>query len=627
MNYLITIIQSQNQRIQVIAGGKVYTSNVSLPAKTKFKVELTADTFYDAGVLNITEGELDSDITIRATAPKLKRYTVEIKQTPHQLITLRANSKLYTSTVQLPINTGYEVTIEADKGYEPGTLNHVSGVLKDHLVISATGALKKTYNYVLESNPIVKNLSYTNRDINALRNSCIEFIKAHNPRWTDFNDSDIGMTLVDVITGCVDLSMYYLDQQANECFLDRATEDKNIRSILRTMNYKIPFEVSTTGELLVILKTPHTKDIIIPKYTQFKSVKTNLNYVSKNDNILAAGDVSLTIPIMQGKVIKERETVAYMKSDWKYYLNNEHVADHSVTVKDSDGYWEEVDDAYLKYKGGRYFSVHRDSDGSAYILFTWDYEEQFLDDESSTVTISYLETVGEEGNANPLEINSIQSIILDADGTDVTSKLVVRNHTSVTGGQNTPDSYKMIVDAKANARHMGRLVTLTDYAEAVQGYPGVYKSVTEDWSVNNTSVKKPYQVISYIVSKDGTPFSPEYLATMKHQIYKNSVCINEFVPKQADFYDYNIIANIDVASTNDEERNRIRVAVINHIKEYFSYKNSKFGQTIYVDEIWYQIKSVSPSIIKVVLQSPTEDYITPQIVYPKLNKVSINLIE
>lgn len=45
MNYLITIIQSQNQRIQVIAGGKVYTSNVSLPAKTKFTVELTADSF------------------------------------------------------------------------------------------------------------------------------------------------------------------------------------------------------------------------------------------------------------------------------------------------------------------------------------------------------------------------------------------------------------------------------------------------------------------------------------------------------------------------------------------------------------------------------------------------------
>ena len=626
MNYLLTIEQTPHQRIRVVIDGRSYNRSDYFPSGVKYSVDIEADPNYNVGVLNVEKGELTSDTIIRATPAELKQFTVEIKQTPHQLITLKANNKLYTQTVKLPYNTEYFLSVEADRGYEPGELNYTHGFLTNSILVTATGAVRKSYDYKVRENPIVSNISYTNRDVNAVRMACIEYVKNHTKEWTDFSDSDIGMTLIDIISGCVDLAMYYLDQQANECYLDRATEPKNIRSLIRTMNYRIPLESSALGEAIFTLKYPLEENVIIPKNTQLVSGKTGYNYVTKERAVITKGTLSISAPIIQGKYLYETQTVSYMKSDYRYYIDSDHVAEHSVEIKDYKGHWKEVEDAYLKYKGGRYFSVHKDSRDRTYVLFPWDYENQFPDESNSSVRVSYLETLGEKGKAEVGEIRSIISTIKTESGKVVGDNISVYNHTKVTGGQDTPDIYKMIVDAKANMRHMNRIVTLTDYKEAVLAHPGVFKALTQDWSSENTTVKKPYQVLSYVVSKDGTDFSSNFLTSLSKDIQENSICINEFKAIQADFYDYNIVADIELDLVDEEEINNIRLSVIEYLRKFFSYENSDFGQPIYTDEIWYQIKQCSSSIKSIKLKSPTTDYIPPVTVYPRLNRVLISVL-
>lgn len=65
--YTITINQSPNQTITVNCDGVDHTSTFTANSGSAFTVSITPDNGYDPGTLNITNGILNSDITISAT--------------------------------------------------------------------------------------------------------------------------------------------------------------------------------------------------------------------------------------------------------------------------------------------------------------------------------------------------------------------------------------------------------------------------------------------------------------------------------------------------------------------------------------------------------------------------------
>ena len=68
--HTITIAQSENQTITVNYNGNDITSSFMIPHGSSFIVSIRGDVGYQAGVLNITSGVANSDITISATPAK-----------------------------------------------------------------------------------------------------------------------------------------------------------------------------------------------------------------------------------------------------------------------------------------------------------------------------------------------------------------------------------------------------------------------------------------------------------------------------------------------------------------------------------------------------------------------------
>ena len=144
----ITIAQSANQTIHVYtpqkSGGTDHTSSFTCPIGTTYEVEVIAASNYIAGTPNTKGGTFNGDMTINATAAVALQYTLAIKQTDHQLITVTANGVNYTKDVVLPYGTTYTVSITAETGYNAGALNKTSGTITGDETINATPATLAT---------------------------------------------------------------------------------------------------------------------------------------------------------------------------------------------------------------------------------------------------------------------------------------------------------------------------------------------------------------------------------------------------------------------------------------------------------------------------------------------------
>lgn len=268
-------------------------------------------------------------------------------------------------------------------------------------------------------------LSYTNRDMDTIRAELISQISELTDKWTDHSESDLGVVLIEFIASVSDFLSFYMDRQALETYIDTAIQEKNIRSLLRVMNYHEPLKGAAKGYVRINFETPATKSGFISRGTKFSS-SNKISYVSMRSAQVSVGDTKVDILVYQGEkskiefTRKERESSVNPR---RISLDSLDVAEGTVVVSQTGVVWEECEDALLKYRGGYYYSIHRDSEGIAYVLFSPNCLELFPKDENEKVEISFLNTLGTKGIVSSGSITRCQDTldISDIVGADILS--------------------------------------------------------------------------------------------------------------------------------------------------------------------------------------------------------------
>lgn len=164
--FTITITPVAHETITVLPNDENYASATTgvlrLPYNSSFTVDLVGDEGYSPGTLSVTQGTLtNQDVTVTATAPSLKTYTLKLKATSHQTITLKYKNRNAANTgfeaEQTVTSTGsdqsftvrhfstWTATISVDTGWNVGTLSGSSGTISSNTEVSATAATHKTY--------------------------------------------------------------------------------------------------------------------------------------------------------------------------------------------------------------------------------------------------------------------------------------------------------------------------------------------------------------------------------------------------------------------------------------------------------------------------------------------------
>ena len=474
----------------------------------------------------------------------------------------------------------------------------------------------------------MSDMSYTGRDVVAIRRSLVDMIPKLTDKWKDFNESDLGMIILELIAGAQDMQNFYFDAQAFETYLDTAVQEKNIRSLLRAMNYRIPLIGPAKGSVRVKYKTDEPKKAIFPKYTQFECSSSKIKYVASDTVYANTVDGYIDIPVMEGeykeKKITKREIASNVTSSGKVsrriYLGYSTVADRSVEICQDGVIWEEVDDALLEYNGGYVFSVHKDSNNQVYLLMSVNFMDLLPVNEEEEIVIKFVISCGRSGVVKAGEIDSIIDGKISLTGITDCYNLV-----DTYGAWDEVDLQHAKVLARRQAQTMGRYITLDDYKNGVETEPYIMKCVVHDWRTDE-SIREPYLVNIWAVDWGGNSLGEQDKATLISKLISKGVSDVSVSVKDVEIVPYDIKIKLILKTASESDSQKVRALVEENLYEMYKVDNMGFGEEISISMLNSRVKVMSPYIKEVIIESPESDVETSYIQFPKLRDVSVEII-
>lgn len=318
-------------------------------------------------------------------------------------------------------------------------------------------------------------LTYTAKDFEEIRDQLVNAIPLVTDRWTDFNESDVGVTLLELWAAIGDMLAFYLDQQANETFLETARQRKNVINLCKLIAYKLDHVVSSTSIVEFSLEAPHTARIEMPKFTRLATGGDDVVYFSTT--VLATiptGDTSVLVGVRQG-IPKHDLFNTDGSSDQRYRLSEKAVDLNSIEVVVDNVVWSKVDSFVNAQSSDRVFTVEVDADSNIDILFGNGFFG-FAPPTSAinNVLIDYLVSIGSDGNVGINVITTLLDTITDIKGGQVS--LAVTNIQAATGGSEQESIEHARQQAPAELSALFRAMTKADYVALTEGFGGVGKA-------------------------------------------------------------------------------------------------------------------------------------------------------
>ena len=99
--------------------------------------------------------------------------------------------------------------------------------------------------------------SYLEKDYQDILKAIVENIPKITPEWTDWNQSDIGMTVLQLLTGMVEMLSYTEDQHANQLTIPTCTQRARMINLTKSLAYTMS-NVTASSVDLQFSRTPYT---------------------------------------------------------------------------------------------------------------------------------------------------------------------------------------------------------------------------------------------------------------------------------------------------------------------------------------------------------------------------------
>lgn len=480
-------------------------------------------------------------------------------------------------------------------------------------------------------------MSYTGRDISDIRQALVNKIPELTDKWTDWNESDLGMVMIELMAGAQDMQNFYFDTQVFETYLDTAEQPKNIRALLRAMNYRIPLVGSARGEVHIQYRDTAFRTVDFPKYFKFQCSTLKINYVTTEPVHISISDGKVTLPVMEGDYKEKRLTRKDLMSNLtslgnisrRIYLDSTSVADGSVEIVQDGEVWTEVDDAFLEYEGGRFFSLHRDYDGKIYVLMSVNFMDLIPQSMTEEIVIKYVESHGMAGVVKRGFIDSVVDERMHDDGIWASQMLTISNSIDTYGAYNEPtidDLKRMKILARRQARTLGRYVTLDDYRNGVATEPYIHKSLVADWKTLDL-VQEPYKVKVWAVDWFGESLGKQNKEELIRKLESKGVSTVRVDVQTVDVIRFDIMVKVILRTRNPSESQKICDTISQEIQDQYSIDNMEFGGHISLSLLHSRIKVMSPYIKDVWVISPSEDIEVELTQFTKLNLVTVEAVE
>lgn len=367
----------------------------------------------------------------------------------------------------------------------------------------------------------VNNLSYTNKDFNAIYSELLDLADKISPKWkpSESNESDPGVLLLKLDALIGDKANYNIDKNILELFPESVTQYPNAREIFEQCGYIMPYyraaevianiNIKNTDKLIEKVNSVNSdynfnentevesyKNLVykLPKFTMISDTENTAVYTLIEDADLPYSKEIVNVKALQGTVedyrLNNNNLITYEQLDPnnRLYFSETNIAENgifisnSVEKKSSDNYtaWTKVDNLTTQplntqcYK----FGVSREGD-RCYIEFPSDISNLI----GEGLFIKYILTDGYAGNIgkrvlskfyndtkaniNIYESQSSKTIVVK--NVEITTDEIYITNTLASEGGADPET---LADARKNYERtkntFDTLVSLRDYTNFVK---------------------------------------------------------------------------------------------------------------------------------------------------------------
>jgi hypothetical protein len=116
------------------------------------------------------------------------------------------------------------------------------------------------------ANSNIPAIDYTSRDEDSIKDEMVRRKPFLTPEWTDDNENDLGMALMNEIVAALSVLHYYTDRAAGEGFSETIIKRESLQKLFFFWN--IPGAVPATVDLLMSIPQSLKQDVPIPALTQ-----------------------------------------------------------------------------------------------------------------------------------------------------------------------------------------------------------------------------------------------------------------------------------------------------------------------------------------------------------------------
>jgi hypothetical protein len=408
-------------------------------------------------------------------------------------------------------------------------------------------------------------VDYTKRDYESLRSELISKIPGITSEWTDRNYSDLGIVLLELFVGAVDMLQYYQDRKANECFLETAQERISVIRICRAIGYELNRQAAATAELTFTLESARAVDVDIPRFTQVSNADTEspVRFVTWEAATIAAGELTTTVSARQG----ELRTEAFSgtgAADQYFKLGQTDIAELPLEITVAGEEWEEVEDFVDSDPDDTHFRVETDDQGYVRVYFG-DGVTGAIPASGEEIVVKYLSTLGADGNLGAGLITVISDEITDGDGATV-GDTSVTNAASATGGAAEETIEEAKINAPASLRALYRMMDPEGIEALIQTYPGVARVQVVDRN-SSADIARYYRIVAYVAPEGGGDLPALLREDLEAYILEKKVRPMDIRVEEATYVPVNVTASIYVHSAYRSAT--VRQAVVAVVNDFF----------------------------------------------------------
>jgi len=419
----------------------------------------------------------------------------------------------------------------------------------------------------------------------------------------------VGIALIELMAYLGDNLSFSIDRMANEAYLIKAQERKNVRSQLRSRGYKMRGHISSEG--ICRIRTLHDKDVYIPRLLQLvtdedpEGMEVYFATHNEYDEVLLS-ESYVDVPVYQGEVVKEKFGYNNITDRGFVRLEHKEVGENTVEVLVDGEKWERVDDAPLSPDPGRFFSIEYDKHDNVYIQLYLGWPNFVDTPEEVELEIRYLVSKGFGGNVGSHMIKNVVDEVFDIEGNEVSDTMLVDNVERTIGGQDPED----IEEAKKRGidfmKTMWTLVTLEDYEIHSRYVPGVANSLALDWRYNeNKKATLTYTIKSNYIEdlESGDEFVIKYTDGSDEEITETI----EFTGTESDLDD--VVTLINNTASDVIAENVDGSLVLTSVE-------TNQGQFIKVEDVDERVEDIGISEGRHRIVAPDEAYVVDLYIVP-----------